>query len=88
MCYEAKTGERRYRERLPDCGSFLASPWAAAGKVYAMDGSGQTYVLKPGPNFELLAKNWLYGQFWASPAVMEGAIYFRSEHHLYCVRGK
>ena len=71
MCYEAKTGERHFRERLPDCGSFLASPWAAAGKIYGLDESGQTYVLKPGPRFELLAKNWIFGQFWASPAVME-----------------
>jgi len=86
LCFDARTGDKLYKERLPDCGSFLASPWAAAGRVFGMDESGQTYVLAPGATFKLLSKNWVYDTFWASPAVMEGTIYLRGVNHLYCVR--
>ena len=38
-------------------GSFVASPVAAAGKIYISSEDGDTFVVKAGPQYELLAKN-------------------------------
>lgn len=88
MCYEANTGKRVYRERLPAGGNFLASPSAADGKLFALDEDGQMFILSAGPRFEVLAVNWIQEKFWATPALTDGAIFLRGENHLYCVRGK
>ena len=43
-CYDAKTGQLAYRERLPGARGFFSSPWACDGKVYCLDQTGCTYV--------------------------------------------
>ena len=70
-----------WRERLS--GNFSASPTYAGGKIYLQNEEGTTYVLKPGPKYQLLATNQVDGQTLASPAFVDGAIYLRSSTHLY-----
>ncbi len=86
-CLNAKTGERVYRERAPDGGSFWGSPYAYNGEIYCPADNGNTYVLKPGPAFEVLRTNQLPGRFWATPAIANGSLFIRSENKLYCVGG-
>ncbi len=88
MCYEAATGKRIFRERLPEAGNFLASPFAANGKIYALDEDGQTFVMPGAAPFEVLASNWLKEKFWASPAVSSNSIFLRGESRLYCIRAQ
>ena len=44
------------------------------------------YVVKAGPKFELLATNPLGEVCMASPAISAGALLFRTQGHVICVR--
>jgi hypothetical protein len=44
-----------------------------------------TYVVRAGPKFELVARNELGEECYASPAVSRGQIFLRTLHHLYCI---
>ena len=82
-CYEAKTGKLQYRERLD--GKFSASPVAGDGKLYVTSEAGITFVIRAGPKFEVVARNSLDEYSVASPAIAGGALFLRTEKHLYCV---
>jgi outer membrane protein assembly factor BamB len=85
-CYDAKTGKELYSKRLPQAGGFTASPIAASGRIYAIDERGLSFILKPGPDFELIASNPLDGEtFWASPAPLADSLLLRGTDNLYCI---
>ena len=84
-CFDALTGRQHYRKRLPDAGVFTASPWTDGNHVFCLSGRGNTYVLKPSHEFNLLATNSLDGMFWSSAASANGKLLLRSADHLYCV---
>ena len=81
VCYDAKTGKQQWQQRLGS--KFWASPVYADGRIYCLDDSGKTLVVKPGKEYELLATNQLDGASQASPAIVDGAIYLRTDTHLY-----
>jgi outer membrane protein assembly factor BamB len=80
-CFDAKTGETHWSERLG--GGFSASPVFAEGKIYFVNESGVGFVVKAGKSFELIAKNDLGERTLASPAVLEEAILIRTQGHLW-----
>ncbi len=86
-CYEAESGKELWKERVP--GNFSASPIAAGGLVYIPNEAGETFVLRLGPKFEVVAHNSLGSRgdeiFRASPAPGEGCLYLRSDSALYCI---
>lgn len=86
-CYEAATGNRRYRERvgIGGGGGYTASIVAADGKLYVTSEEGRVSVLRTGPAFERLATNELGEQCMATPAISEGVLYFRTRRHLIAV---
>ena len=65
--------------------TITASPIAGEGKIYVQTEGGECYVVKPGPQFEILAVNKLDEIFCASPAVSADRILLRGRKHLYCV---
>ena len=77
------TGERLWRERLG--GKHQASPVAGAEKIYLAGEDGRVTVLKPGPTFEVLARNNLGEPIVATPALSNGRIFIRGEKHLFCI---
>jgi outer membrane protein assembly factor BamB len=84
--YDAKTGDRKYQQRLGGGGGgFTASPVAADGKVYFTSEEGDVYVIEAGPEYELLATNPLGEVTMATPAVSEGTLYFRTRTHLLAI---
>jgi outer membrane protein assembly factor BamB len=85
-CYDARTGKRVYKERIPGARGFTSSPWAYAGKVFCLDENGTTHVLQAGPRFQVLGKNPLGEMSWSSPAVAGGSLFLRTVDHLYCIR--
>lgn len=87
-CYDVKTGEQAYKERLPGAHGFTSSAWAADGKVFFLDDAGTTYVVQAGPTFKLLGKNALGEMCWSSPAVAGHAFLLRSVDHLFCIQQK
>lgn len=86
-CYDARTGEQKYKERIPNAGAFWASPWAYDGHIFCLDETGATHVLKAGPSFEVVRKNTLGKDvYWSSPAVAGGAVILRGVDSLVCVK--
>ncbi|HZT79171.1 MAG TPA: PQQ-binding-like beta-propeller repeat protein [Gemmataceae bacterium] len=84
QCRDAKTGEVKWKERLP-AGDYKASPLAADGRVYFVNLTGRCTVLAASAKFEKLAENPLDDGFIASPAVSDGRLYLRGRKALYCV---
>lgn len=83
--YHAKTGERIYQQRVGPGGAYSASPIAADGKLYLSSEDGDIYVIKAGPQFELLAKNPMGEVLMATPAISDGVLIVRSIKHLFAV---
>ena len=81
-CADALTGDVRWSERLGS-GGFSASPVAAEGRVYFQNEAGVGFVVKAGKTFALLATNDLGERTLASYAVADGALFLRSETHLW-----
>ena len=87
-CFDAKTGKAFYQqERLGKPYSFKASPVGANGKLYLASENEDVIVVKMGEKLEILATNTMKDQtFIASPAIVDGDIYLRSQTTLFCVR--
>ena len=86
VCLNAKTGTEIWHERAE--GPFSASPLVADGKLYVVNEKGTTFVFSLGDKPELLSKNELDDTFLATPAIVDGAIYLRSDGFLYCIGAK
>lgn len=85
-CFDVRTGEERYRERIPHAGAgFSASPVAADGKILLAGEDGDVFVVKAGPKFEIVAKNPMGEVLMASPAISEGTLYIRGQNHLFAI---
>jgi outer membrane protein assembly factor BamB len=81
--YRADTGEQVYQTRLAEGGgSFSASPVAADGRLFFPAETGEIYVLRAGPRFELLAKNEMDEIVMASPAISDGLLVVRTLAHV------
>ncbi len=90
-CAEASTGQVLYEERIERAEQIYAAPVLADGKLYYVSRRGQTFVVAAKPEFELVAKNEFgrgAGVFNASPAVVDGAMFLRSDNFLFCIKGK
>jgi outer membrane protein assembly factor BamB len=86
-CYEARTGKEIYRERLGAGSSgFSASPVAIGERIWFCAESGEVFVVKAGKEFEVLATNELGETCMATPAIADGALFFRGRHHLIAVK--
>jgi outer membrane protein assembly factor BamB len=79
-CFEAKTGEIVWTERL---GEHHASLVSANGLVYFLNDNGVTHVVRPGPKYDLVARNELGERTFASPAISNGQIFLRTDKHLF-----
>lgn len=82
-CWEAKTGKQMWAQRLGRHHS--ASPVSAEGRLYFLDDDGQMFVFKAAPTFELISKNELGEECYASPAISRGQIFIRTLHNLFCI---
>jgi outer membrane protein assembly factor BamB len=80
-CATARTGDVLWSERLK--GNFSASPVAIEGRIYFQNETGVGFVVKAAPTYELLATNDLGERSLASYAVADGALYIRTEGHLW-----
>ena len=87
IVYDAKTGERKFQQRLADGSTaFTASPVAADGKVYMPSEDGRIFVLKAGPTYELLSTNEMGENTLATPALSEGIMLWRTQGHVVAVK--
>jgi outer membrane protein assembly factor BamB len=87
--YDAKTGERKYQERLAGgTSAFTASPVASDGRIYLANEDGQVFVIKAGPAYEVVALNDMRAPVLATPAISEGRLLFRTPQHVMAIGTK
>lgn len=85
-CFDFKTGEKLYEERLGADASCSASLVAADSKIYCPTEQGVVHVIKAGPKLEVLAKNDLGEPCLATPAISQGVLYFRTSASLLAIK--
>ena len=83
QCYSLKDGKVLWKERLG--GGFSASPVLVGDVVYSPDERGKLHVFRATEKkLEKIASNQLRGGM-ATPVILEGQIFLRTESHLYCI---
>ena len=66
-------------------GFYWASPILAGGKLYIFGEGGVATVVRVGPKGEVVATNDMKEKVYATPAIAHGAMYLRTDQHLYCI---
>jgi outer membrane protein assembly factor BamB len=85
-CFEATTGKVHWSEKLN--AHFSASPMFAAGKIYLQSEEGVGFVLPAGKEFHKPTQNDLGERSLASYAAADGALFIRTEKHLFRIEEK
>ena len=87
-CFDVRTGEKKWEQRLGTDKSWC-SMVHAAGRLYISNEAGTTYVLEPTTQeCKVLAENKLGELTRASPAFSNGEIFIRTHRALYCIESK
>lgn len=84
-CFQATTGEVKYRENLGVSGGISTSGIASDNKLYFTAENGDVFVVKAGPDYELISKNNMGDICMATPAITKGTIFFRTQHYVIAV---
>jgi outer membrane protein assembly factor BamB len=88
-CYDVRTGEEHYRQRLGSGGSgFTASAVAGDGKVYFTSEEGAIHVVRAGRTFEVVAVNEMGEECMATPAIAEGVLYWRTRGQVVAIEAR
>ncbi|MBC8472381.1 MAG: PQQ-binding-like beta-propeller repeat protein [Planctomycetes bacterium] len=82
-CYDAKTGGKVYGDKLGPRAYYYASPVAADGKIYFCSLNGYVIVVQAGDKFRILAKNKMGERINATPALVDGKMYLRTDKNMY-----
>lgn len=85
-CLDAKTGKNHWTRRLG--GEYSASPILADGKIYFLSEEGVCTVVKADTKFEEVATNKMEERTLASFAVADGALFVRTDKHLFRFEAK
>ncbi|MDZ4402452.1 PQQ-binding-like beta-propeller repeat protein [Prosthecobacter sp.] len=83
--YDAKSGSPIYQaERVEAAGDYYASAVTADGRIYITSQRGTVVVLDAkSDKLIVLARNDLKASVFASPAIVDGVIYIRTDKHLF-----
>lgn len=87
--YDATDGSVVYpKRRIPKGRAFTASPWAYDGKIFCLNEDGQTFVIQPGDEFQVVGTNTLADDDMgmATPAIAGDRLLIRTSARLYCVK--
>ncbi len=86
-CWNMTDGKEAYATRL-DGVSVASSPIVTPEGLILFASAGKTFVVRAGPQFDLVATNDLGESNGASIAVSAGRMYFKGREHLFCVGSK
>jgi outer membrane protein assembly factor BamB len=85
-CLDAGNGEEYYaNQRLEGIKNIFTSPVGVKDRIYIAGTNGLICVLKSGSDFEVLSKNTLEDEFYASPVIKGDDLYLRGTRYLYCI---
>lgn len=79
----ARDGKETYSERLDAPGGYYASPVAGDEKIYVASDRGMVTVIAAGDQFRVLRRNDIQERVIATPALVGGVIYLRTDTKLY-----
>ena len=84
-CYDARSGSPIYQaERVEAPGDYYSSSATADGRIYVTSQRGTVVVLDSASDtLKVLARNELHAAIFASPAIVDGVIYLRTDKHLF-----
>ena len=88
QCVELATGKTVWEERLPSTGASAqtwASPVLVEDRLYLVNQSGDTVVLRAGPKFEVVSINPVGEPSNSTLALSNGDIFLRTQEALWCV---
>jgi len=78
--------QRMLQRNLPRAPVLSADTTVAVdGKIFMTNDDGETFVVRAGPKFELLHVNQIGERTLASPALVDGKWYMRTDRHLVAV---
>jgi outer membrane protein assembly factor BamB len=85
--FDAKSGALKYQDRLGVASreGFSSSPVAVGDRLFFTNDQGQTFVVQAGPTFKLLHVNEMGAQVLASPALVDGTWYWRTDRELVAI---
>jgi outer membrane protein assembly factor BamB len=84
---DAKTGGVAWTQKLP--GNYSASPVLAGKTLYAVTEDGVCYVVEISPaGAEVLTEIDMAERTLASPVLLQGALYLRTEGNLWKITGE
>ena len=92
ICWKADSGKQTWKRRLG--GTFTPSPVMVGEYIFATNESGKTFIFNANPKaFELVAKNQLGDEVFATPTICGNRIYSRvamwadgqRQEMLYCI---
>jgi hypothetical protein len=67
---------------------YGASPVACDGKLLLTSDDGETFIIKAGPQHEVLGTNAIGEPCRTSIAITDGRLFIRGEKHLFCIGNK
>jgi outer membrane protein assembly factor BamB len=86
-CYDTTSGKELWKERIGE--HFSSSPLSVGGLAYFQNEAGETTVVRPGPQLDVVARNRLGAGaeelFRASLTPSEGQLFSRSDRFVYCI---
>jgi outer membrane protein assembly factor BamB len=87
-CFELQTGKLVWEERLKGAGpknDSWSSMVLSGDRLYVINQSGDTFVLRASPKFEVLATNSLGETTIGSLAISDREIFVRTHKALWCI---
>lgn len=85
-CLDLATGVVKYQGGRPPVPThFMGSPVAFNGMIAMTSEDGETFLLKAGPEHEIVRTNSVDEPVYSSLAVANGRIYIRGEKHLFAI---
>lgn len=88
-CFDAVTGKIRYSERLSSTGEgFTSSPVSDGKNLFFASEVGNVYVVPATGSFSVIATNRMEETCMATPALVDGTLFYRTRSKLVAIGGK
>jgi outer membrane protein assembly factor BamB len=84
-CLDAKTGAVKKTGRVAGTGAYYASPVVGDKKIFLLSEKGELSVVSAEDSWQVLHSADFGEAGYATPAIVDGRIYLRTNQHLYCI---
>ncbi|HUX97025.1 MAG TPA: PQQ-binding-like beta-propeller repeat protein [Bacteroidales bacterium] len=82
-CIDAATGIPLYTRRMT--AKYNSSPFYAGGNIYFTSVGGETTLIKEGRKLDIVSRNKINGEIYATPAISGNQLFIRTATDLYCI---